>query len=338
MSMQSVGDQARSFALQLASNRLKLSVATLTQEMASGEVADLGARLQGNTTVLTGIETRIAAFTQFQRNTADAEMFADQVQSLLEGIRTDSADIGIELASSPFGSENPMMDNRIAEVAGVFESVIQRLNGTAGERFVMGGLATDQPPMAPAAEIIDRLMVATAGMTTATDVAQAISDWFDAPAGGGGYLDHAYSGTIGTPFRIPVGEDVSAAISTSAASPEIRDILKGLAMASVLDRGVLAGDPEQRAQLLVSTGQRIYTADRGLISEIARVGSTQKFIEQANISNSVALSLLSVKRNDMRAADPFATAAALTEVQSQLETLYAVTARLSKLKLVDFLR
>ncbi|MFN3525226.1 MAG: hypothetical protein ACK4YU_03980 [Paracoccus sp. (in: a-proteobacteria)] len=338
MSMQSVGDQARSFALQLASNRLKLTVATLTQEIASGEVADLGHRLQGNGGVLTGIEARIAAITQFQRNATDAGIFSDGVQNLLEGIRRDTANIGVELASDPFGSDGFGPDGRATEVATVFETVIQRLNSSAGGRFVMGGLATDSPPVSPAAEITDHLMVATSGLATATAIALAVSDWFDAPVGGGGYLDHAYSGTLGTPLRIPVAEGTTVAISTSAASPEIRDMLKGLAMAAVLDRGALPGDPEQKRQLMILAGQSLYAADRGLIGEMGRVGLTQKFIEQASTSNSTALSLLSVTRNDMRSADPFETAAALTEVQNQLEALYAVTARLSKLKLVDFLR
>ena len=42
MSVHSIGDQARAFALQAASYRLKTTLATLTDEMATGEVADLG--------------------------------------------------------------------------------------------------------------------------------------------------------------------------------------------------------------------------------------------------------------------------------------------------------
>ena len=49
MTVQSIGDQARAFAMQAASNRIKTTLATLTDELSSGEVADLGARLQGNT-------------------------------------------------------------------------------------------------------------------------------------------------------------------------------------------------------------------------------------------------------------------------------------------------
>lgn len=338
MAIQSVGDQARAFALQIASNRLKLSLATLTQEMASGESADIGTRLQGNTRVLSGIEARIAAVGQFQRNASDATILTNGVQDVLEGIRQDVTGLGTDLTSDPFLQQNTALGTRTMQIANTLDSVINRLNGAVAGRFMMGGLATGTPPVAPAAEILDRLVTATAGLTIASDVAQVVSDWFDAAPGAGGYLDHAYFGTLGTPQQIQVGEGTTIALSSSAASPEIRDMLKGLAMAALPGRGVLATDMGEAATLMRTAGRAIYQADRDMIGEMGRVGLTQQFIAQANHGNTAALSVLSLTRNEMRSVDPFETTAALTEVQSQLEALYAVTARLSKLKLADFIR
>jgi flagellar hook-associated protein 3 FlgL len=71
---------------------------------------------------------------------------------------------------------------------------------------------------------------------------------------------------------------------------------------------------------------------------MGRIGLHQQTVERAATANSSALATLELSRNDIRRADPYETAAALTEVQSQLESLYAVTARLSNLNLVDYLR
>ena len=68
MTVQSIGDQARAFAMQAASSRIKTTMATLTAELSSGEVADLGSRLQGNTQALAGIESRLSMLAQFGRN------------------------------------------------------------------------------------------------------------------------------------------------------------------------------------------------------------------------------------------------------------------------------
>ena len=70
---------------------------------------------------------------------------------------------------------------------------------------------------------------------------------------------------------------------------------------------------------------------------MARIGLNQQLVERAQSETSAVEATLTSARNQIRQADPYQTAAAITEAQSQLQTLYAVTARLSKLRLVDFL-
>jgi flagellar hook-associated protein 3 FlgL len=48
--------------------------------------------------------------------------------------------------------------------------------------------------------------------------------------------------------------------------------------------------------------------------------------------------MLEIARADLVAIDPFEAATRMEAAQTQLETLYSVTARLSRLSLVDFLR
>nr|WP_111297707.1 flagellin [Paracoccus saliphilus] len=338
MSVNSIGDQARAFALHVASNRLKTTLTTLTKEVSSGEVADLGMRLQGNTRALNEIEGRLGTTRQLQRNGAEAANQLQGVQDLFDAVRVTIGGLGIALASDPFAGAGVDLGTRATEVAQTFDAVIQRLNGTNSNRFLLSGQASDVAPLSGGAEILDALQVATTGLTSASDVAQAISDWFDAPQGSGGFVDVAYHGTLGAGQRIPVGEGIAVEITTTAAAPAVRDLLKGLATAAILDRGVLAGNPVESRQLTVQAGRRLIDADTALLGEMGRIGLGQQVIDRAQSANAAALDTLERSRNDIRRADPFETAAALTEVQTQLESLYAVTARLSKLKLVDYLR
>nr|WP_281390425.1 flagellin [Paracoccus amoyensis] len=75
-----------------------------------------------------------------------------------------------------------------------------------------------------------------------------------------------------------------------------------------------------------------------LASEMAQVGYTQQLIEYAQTEGSAATATLEIVRNEIRQADPYATSTAITEAETHLDALYAVTARLSKLRLVDYLR
>ena len=337
MTLNSIGDQARAYALQVASNRIKTTMATLTQEVSSGQVADIGQRVNGNTRALSEIESRIRLTGQMQQNGADAAIRLQAVQDMFEGVRSTTADLGMALGISPFADE-ALLNTRTKEAVSAFTSVIQKFNGTNSNRHILSGDASDIRPISEPGDILDSLQALTAGMTTADDVAQAIAGWFDAPSGGGGFLDVAYHGTFGPPQRIMVGEGVAVEMETTAASPAVRDLLKGLATAAIIDRGALAGSHSEKAALLSIAGRTMITADGTILNEMGRVGLDQQTVQRAQVTNGASLNTLGRARGDIRSADPFETAAALNEVQSQLESLYAVTARLSKLKLVDFLR
>lgn len=338
MTTYSIGDQARAFALQTASHRLKVTLATLTEEMASGEVADLGQRLQGNTQILNQIEARIARTDQADRNAAEAASLVGGVLDVMGAIQTQSGSIGLSLVAEPFSETPALVAMRAAEVGATFETVVARLNGAVADRFLFSGLNSDAPPLASATELLDALEVATFGLTSATDVAQAVSDWFDAPAGAGGFLDVAYRGTTAPGQQISVADGQSITLSTTASSPALRDVLKGLATSALVDRGVLAGQYHEQRDLLQRGGQIMLNNTSDLLAEMGRVGQTMQFVERARTENAALRSTLMTTRNNLRAADPYETAGALTQVESQLEALYSVTARLSKLKLVDYLR
>jgi len=337
VTLNSIGDQARAYALQVASNRIKTTMATLTQEVSSGQVADIGQRVNGNTRALSEIESRIRLTGQMQQNGADAAIRLQAVQDMFEGVRSTTADLGMALGISPFADE-ALLNTRTKEAVSAFTSVIQKFNGTNSNRHILSGDASDIRPISEPGDILDSLQALTAGMTTADDVAQAIAGWFDAPSWGGGFLDVAYHGTFGPPQRIMVGEGVAVEMETTAASPAVRDLLKGLATAAIIDRGALAGSHSEKAALLSIAGRTMITADGTVLNEMGRVGLDQQTVQRAQVTNGASLNTLERARGDIRSADPFETAAALNEVQSQLESLYAVTARLSKLKLVDFLR
>ncbi|MBU3032028.1 hypothetical protein [Paracoccus marinaquae] len=338
MTVYSIGDRARAFALQVASYRLKTTLATLTDEMASGETSDIGQRLQGNTQSLALIEARITLTQQFQRNASEAASFAKGIQDVLGAVETQTSTLGLSLVAEPFSETTSLLAMRADEVEQAFETVVSRLNGAVGGRYLFSGLNSDAPALTSGTAILDALVAETAGLTTANDVVQAVSDWFDAPVGGGGFLDVAYQGTNGVSQTISVAEGQSVEFGTTAADPALRDVLKGLATAALVGRGVLAGQYHEQRDLMQRGGQALLDNSSRLLAESARTGLTQQFIERAQAENSAADATLQTARNNLRIADPFETAGKLTQVESQLEMLYSVTARLSKLKLVDFLR
>jgi flagellar hook-associated protein 3 FlgL len=70
----------------------------------------------------------------------------------------------------------------------------------------------------------------------------------------------------------------------------------------------------------------------------AVVGDAEAAIERARIRNEAELSAAELARARILEADPFRAATDLQSVQNQLESLYTVTSRLSRLSLTSFLR
>ena len=79
------------------------------------------------------------------------------------------------------------------------------------------------------------------------------------------------------------------------------------------------------------------TSDKGLAEIRAMVGGFEGQIEGARARNGAEISALQIARSEIVRVDPYEAATELQAVETQLESLYAITARLSRLSLVDYL-
>lgn len=338
MSVVSIGDQARAFVLQSASHRLKTTMTTLTAELASGEVSDLAGRLRGNTREMASIASRLSLLTQLQSNAKEAATLTKVMTDVLETVRTVTLQLSTSLVTTPAAHSASTIAVSAAEADEAFGQVVSNLNTAVANRFVFSGLNSDSRPLMPASNILDALETLVAGRTTATGVATAISDWFDAPAGSGGFLDVAYHGSDSGDRTLPIAEGRGEHIAITASTRVLRDQLKGLATAALVGRGVLSSSVQEQQALLHAGGTVLANSSAAFINETAKIGLKQQNITHAQAENSAAIAMLTTLNNTLREADPAATASAITEAETQLKALYSVTARLANLNLVGYLR
>lgn len=337
MSIYSVGDQARALALQSAAGRLKTTLNVLTEELASGEVSDIGQRVLGNTQSLRAIEDKISMTEAFHRVSVEADGLAKMMSAALDSIQSISSNIAIDLINEPVGENTSLLLERSGQVAKDLDLIVTRLNVSFSGQHVLSGTATDQLPLMSGSEILNVLQGVVSGLTSASDIVQAVSDWFDSPSGSGGFLDVAYRGNDGG-RQFMVSEGRVVVLDVNAGAPEMRDTLKGMAISSLVSRGVLSTDISQQRELMRLGGGIIYDNDSLLVSAQAKIGHFARSIERSIAENSMLSDSLTISRNDIRSADPYETSLALSDVETRLQTLYAVTNRLSKLKLVDYVR
>ncbi|MCB2124183.1 MAG: flagellar biosynthesis protein FlgL [Rhodobacteraceae bacterium] len=333
----SVGDLAQAYQMRRHNAALQTHLARLTEEMTTGVRSDLAEAVSGDFRALAGLDRSLATLAAYKTATDEAALLTQTVQSALETVQELATDLGPGLLSAATTGTPTLMDTTAGDARQKFASVVSALNTQVADRYLLSGTATDRKPIADADSILSALGVATAGQVTAAGVASAVAAWFDAPSGGGGFLDAAYGGAAApfAPFGIGAGE--SATMDLTAADPAIRDLLEGFALGALVAEGTLSGDDAGRAVLLRRSGEALLAAGNDMAAVRARVGSVEARIAGASARNAAEASALQIARNGLVAADPYDTATAIQAVQTQIETLYTLTARLSRLSLTDYL-
>lgn len=334
MGLISIGDLAQSFLLKRHNVALKSELQHLSGEITTGRVRDVAARLSGDLVPLSGLDASLASLRAYRAVNSEAALFTGVMQTALGRIDSLSLDLSKSLNLAGTTPSPIRLDAVAAEARRQFEAAVATLNTRFGDRSIFAGNATNAAAVIDSAAMLSAVEAAASGAVSAADVEAAVGAWFDAPAG---YAASAYLGGAAlSPWRIAQGEQASADIT--AMDPAVRDTLKGLAMAALLDRGILAGQPEARQDLARRAGASLMTSQSGRVLLAARLGTVEAQIEGAAVSNAAEASSLEIARAGMIAADPYETASKLEQTQTQLETIYAITARMTRLSLMDFLR
>lgn len=332
MSMISLGDLAQSFLLRRSMGAVKSSIASLSQEVTTGRAADTARHMRGNLGPLAALETALSQLSAYARTTADMQLRAGATQTVLGSLSAQADALSTDLlAVNPGQSSTLTALGHQAEQG--FLAAVAALNTAVGGHALFSGAASDQPPLIEAEALLGRIVAVTGGASTASDAAAALQAWFDDPSG---FATEAWRGAAAG-GGVPIAAGETATLEVTALDPEIRDTLKGLALGVLINRSDQTS-PEARAAFAGFAGEGLLAARSGLATLQGRVAAVEGQIAAAQSRNGSESSALQIARSEMVAVDAYDAATRLTDAETRLQTLYAVTARLSSLSLTDYLR
>ncbi|MDN5786484.1 flagellin [Pseudorhodobacter sp.] len=336
MALISLGDMAQNFMLRRMTSSLKLDARIAAQELTSGRTADSGKALRGDHSRLAGIETSLNRLNGYRSATDAAALTAGAQQQALGVVDRLTDGLAISLLDAETLHHGGMLNARIADATERFEAVISALNTRQGEKTLFAGIASDTRAVAPSGSILTAVetAISAAGAVSAADIELAVDNWFNAS---GGFAALGYTGGASqTPISVSAEDKADLAIT--AADPALRDTLKSLTLAALAGRPSVAPNADTRVDLARRAGGLLLQAnsDRAVLS--GRLGVVQARIDQAQTRNQAESTALQMARSDLLSVEPYEAATRMEAAQNQLETLYSVTARLSRLSLVDFLR
>ena len=331
-----VGDLTQHLMLSRNTTLLKQRLNTLTEEMSSGEAKDRVAATGGDTKRLVDIDRQMKLSAAQLRTATDVGQRLAMTQNVLDGIDVTRNAMAKTLIPITSSANDTQRQSAAAMARTSLDSIMAQLNTRYGDQTLLAGNATDRAAVADADTLMADILSALVGAVTAQVVIDTIDDYFS--AAGGGFETNIYQGDNGGPVLRPIGQGETVSISARADDPAIRGILAATVLASVVvDGSVSLTDAEQANRLLSEAGERLLTEAKPLADMQGNLGNAEAQIEEARVRASVREASLTMARNDLISADPFETATELQAVQLQLETHYALTARLARLSLTEYL-
>jgi flagellar hook-associated protein 3 FlgL len=139
------------------------------------------------------------------------------------------------------------------------------------------------------------------------------------------------------PVELADGEYLDYAMRGDVA--ELRDMIRGLAMASVVvDGPERIANEASRTAVMELAGQAIIKATDDITELRATLGLAEQRIEEAQTRTEAQRTTLELARSDLIGRDQYETATRITELENQLQMIYALTARTSQLSLLNFIR
>jgi flagellar hook-associated protein 3 FlgL len=334
MAMTTLSDLSQMFQLRRDTVRVRQDLARATQELSSGTNANLSKALNGNFSPLVGLDKQLSALAAYATNAKEATLFADTAQSALGRVKEVSDGLGTSLLSVKESDIVTVGEVYAGEAEGAFELTVSALNTSVAGRSVFGGAATDRSPLAPASDMLAELRTLAAAETTASGVAAVVDAWFGP---GGGFEANGYKGSANQISNFKVAEGREIEMPIKADDPEIRNQLKALAKAALLEGSGIT-DRTEKVHLAQMAGESIISNQDRMLSLQAQVGSAQARIETASTQNASEKTALEIARSGIVSVDPYEVATQLQNLQVQLETIYTITARLSGLSLTNYLR
>lgn len=335
MNALSIGDLAHTFQLRRQSAQIKQDLARLGAELTSGQVSDVSGHLGGRFASLTDYERDLTMLTRQIQSANEVQTQAGAMQLALDTIQTATTDLLGPLAIASTAGTPTDRATMAQDARAKLGTIISALNADVAGRALFSGTSVTTPPLATVDTVLTELRGAISGATTAADVLAAADALFDTP--GGGFETVIYQGGSADLQPISLGAGEAVSLSLRADNQALRDTIKAVALTALADDPALALDDAEARVFLQALPERVLATQDDVTGLRATVGFAEERTDEALSRLSAERTSVEIARGALLEADPYETATQLESAQVQLETLYTITARSSRLSLVNFL-
>jgi len=336
MNLPGSSDLARNLMLRRSVGELKGGLARHSQEFVTGRAISPVRTLQGDVAGLAGIERALAVLSSKSTALAETAAFQAAQQRALDRMVTDARGLAGQQLALLTTSPEAIVDVHAGMAKAAFTDAVAAFNTSYGGRGLFAGELSAGPALEPPQDILDALVAALGGLTDGADVEAAVMDWFVAP--GGGFETDALRGSAqpAGPVLIAPGETVE--LTVTVARTEARRHLAALALGAIAAEPGVGANRLERIDLIRRSGEQLISAPEQLIAMGAELGAAEGRVSAAQVRNGAEALALELARKELIGVDEFDSGTRLEEVRVRIEAIFALTGRLQRLSLVEYLR
>ena len=331
-------------ALARDSSNIKDRLDVLTQQSASGRVADTYAGLGGQASVSIDLRPQLQQIEGWKNNIAAAGPRLQITQTALQRL----SDIASNFATATLGlatQTSAGVDATAIEAKSALAEVQSLLNTQLNGIYLFAGQYSVTPPLSNAAlaSFVAQTQAPVASLGAVTGVATAAAIQAAATA----TPLTATVGTSRTMAQIADGQDVAVGVvagqnayavqsGPATTGSYVKDLVANLAAVAALAGGqTLQGS--NFTDLVTALGNGMRGTVVALSTEMAGVGAQQAQMTTTASQLDDQSRALTIQISGVEDVDLAATATALTQVQAQLQASYHLISTLHSLSLVNFL-
>jgi flagellar hook-associated protein 3 FlgL len=348
MKTTSISTSAIAAATRLSLSKLQLQLVDAQKEVATGRHADVGASLgakAGQTVSLRQEHMRLQSIVDSNASVATR---LDTAQGALKSIADDAQSFIQQLSSARIGDVQGVLQG---QGKAALASLIGTLNTDVQGAFLFAGINADVKPVADYDQIPPS--AAKQAVATAFTAAFGISQSDPAVANISAadmqtFLDTTFADLFADPawssnwsqasdqnVRSRISSSEMIDTSTNANLDAFRKLASAYAMVADLGTANLNQDAYQR---VVDQATKLTTAAiQGLTTAQANLGDAQQRITGANDRMAIQQDIITTHIGALENVDPYEASSRLSALMTQVETAYAVTARIQKLTLLNYL-
>jgi len=250
----------------------------------------------------------------------------DLAQQSLGGVQDRISGLEVRMLSALSMGDLPGQDLVARDAEAALRDTFNALNSRHGDRFLFSGDETATQPLTSPDQLLADIRQIANTATSAADFELQLDEYFQSPTGG--WLTSIYAGAT-------TSSDPDA---VTAADPTIVEVISALAVMAISRMSNNLTLLNENPEIVSASAERIGTGSTALVNLRADIGIAQERIAKSRESLDTEETILNSVYNSMVGRDQYDAASELKQLEAGLEAAYLLTARLSNLSLLNFLR